>query len=134
MGQSSLSALLAKLKHAWLAQSTLNMEAIETFEFRGLIGGRALFSITTNEFMHALRDIGWREAHNAHILQKLRERGRLWGINTPEDFARALRNGYTILAHEGAKARVCCNGMCWVIFREAERTLITIRHPGNEQD
>lgn len=109
------------------------METIETFEFRGLIAGRALLSITTSEFMNALRDIGWREAHNAHILQRLRERGRLWGINTPDDFARALRHGYTIAVREGAQARVCCHGSCWVIFRGAERTLITIRHAGIEQ-
>ena len=64
------------------------MDTIGTSVFRGLIGGRVL--------------IGWREAHNAHILQKLRARGGLWGINTPEDFASALRNGYTIPAGESA--------------------------------
>lgn len=108
------------------------MQEIENVEFGGLIGNRSLHAITTSEFVNALSKCGWREAHNGHILQKLRKRGLVWRINTLNDFARALRNGYTIPARDGAKARVCGGGSCWVIFREAERAFITIRHPRDE--
>jgi hypothetical protein len=53
-----------------------------------------------------------------------------WGIHTPNDFARALRNGWTQLADRGAQARVCCYGQCWVIYREETCRFITIRDPG----
>lgn len=105
------------------------MTGIDQIEFGGLIGNRMLASITTNEFMNALGKLGWGEATNGHILQKLRERGGRWGIRTPNDFARALRNGRTQPARDGAKARVCCNGQCWVIYREDICRLVTIRDP-----
>ena len=105
------------------------MAAIDDISFVGLIGNRQLESITTNEFMNALARCGWGEAHNAHILMRLRERGIRWGIFTPNDFARKLRDGYTINANDGAKARVCCNGECWVIYREDTCCFITIRDP-----
>jgi hypothetical protein len=105
------------------------MTAIDQIEFRGLIGNRLLASITTNEFMNALAAFGWGEAHNGHILQKLRERGSRWGIRTPNEFARALRNGRTQWADDGAKARICCNGQCWVIYREETQRFITLRDP-----
>ncbi len=62
-----------------------DMAAIDDISFVGLIGNRQLESITTNEFMNALARCGWGEAHNAHILMRLRERGIRWGIFTPND-------------------------------------------------
>ncbi len=103
---------------------------IGEIEFRGLIGNRPLNEITTNEFMNALKANGWGEAHNAHILMRLRERGPLWGIRTPNDFARALRDGWTAPAAGGAQLRECGNGQFWVIYREQDNQFITIRHPG----
>jgi hypothetical protein len=105
------------------------MPAIDQIEFVGLIGNRPLSLITTNEFMNALEKNGWGEAHNAHILQRLRERGSRWGIITPNDFARALRDGRTMPANEGALARVCCHAQCWVIYRDDTCRFITIRDP-----
>jgi hypothetical protein len=101
---------------------------IDQIEFVGLIGNRLLTEITTNEFMNALAKNGWGEAHNAHILMRLRERGPLWRIWTPNDFARALRDGMTIPDREGASRRVCCHGQCWVIYRGDRSRFITIRH------
>ena len=79
--------------------------------------------------MNSLSQNGWGEAHNGHILQKLRERGARWGSHRPNDFARALRNSWTRRADNGAKARVCCNDQCWVIYREETGRFVTIRHP-----
>jgi hypothetical protein len=66
---------------------------IDRIEVVGLIGNRPLPHVTTNDFMNALARNGWGEARNAHILMRLRERGHLWGIRTPNDFARALLYG-----------------------------------------
>lgn len=101
---------------------------IDRITFVGLIGNRRLDQITTNEFMNALAKNGWGEATNAHILQRLRERGSQWGILTPGDFARALRDGHSIPAGEGAVCRECCHGECWVIYRAETSRFITIRH------
>ena len=103
---------------------------IDELEFRGLIGNRPLRAITMNEFINALAQNGWREAHNAHIYQRLVERGPQWGINTANDFARALRGGVTQAADGGASRRVCRGNAFWVIFRGNE--FITIRHPAEE--
>lgn len=102
--------------------------SIDQIEFVGLIGNRLLTQITTNEFMNALARNGWGEAQNAHILMRLRERGPLWGILTPNDFARALRDGETLPGRDGAQCRSCCYGQCWVIYREDLGRFITIRH------
>ncbi len=102
---------------------------IDRIEFTGLIGNRLLTEITTNEFMNALAKSGWGEAVNAHILQRLRQRGHLWGILTPNDFARALRNGRTVPDRDGSMRRECCQGLCWVIYRAETCRFITVRHP-----
>lgn len=102
---------------------------IERIEFVGLIGNRLLTQITTNEFMNALGKLGWGEAPNAHILQRLRERGAAWGIRTPNDFAQALRDGRSVPADQGAMRRECRAGLFWVIYRAETSRFITIRHP-----
>ena len=104
---------------------------IDQIEFVGLIGNRLLTQITTNEFMNALSKNGWGEAQNAHILMRLRERGPLWGILTPNDFARALRDGTTLPDRDGALRRACCQDRCWVIYRGDLSRFITIRHPSH---
>jgi hypothetical protein len=103
------------------------MRTIDQIEFRGLIGNIRFQAITEAEFRNALGKCGWREAHNGHIYKRLCERGPRFGILTPNDFARALRDGQTRMAGGGGKARVCCQGQCWVIFREEDCSLITIR-------
>ncbi len=101
---------------------------IDQIEFVGLIGNRLLTQVTTNEFMNALARNGWGEAHNAHILMRLRERGHWWGIGTPNDFARALRSGMTVPDPDGCLRRLCCQGQCVVIYRGDLGRFITIRH------
>ena len=94
--------------------------------FEGGIVNRTWDEITMNEFVNALNKCGWREAHNAHIYQRLRERGPFLGVFTPGDFARALRDGYSLPARDGATARVCWQGRFTVIYKAAERALITL--------
>jgi hypothetical protein len=104
--------------------------SIDQIEFGGQIGNMPFPSITINEFINALAKNGWREAHNAHIYQRLLQRGPVFGLATPNDFARALRDGYSIPSRDGATARVCRGGAYWVIYRDTE--LITIRHPAEQ--
>ena len=106
----------------------MKTNTIDQIEFRGLLGNRPFASILMNEFINALRLNGWREAHNAHIYQRLLQRGVEFGLRTPNDFARALRDGRTLPAEGGASVRICHGGQCWVIYRDHE--FITIRHPG----
>lgn len=102
------------------------MACIESIKFAGLIGNKPWAEITVTEFLEALAKNGWREAHNAHIFKRLAERGPGLGIRTPNDFARALRQGHTEEGKDGAKTRVCAGGKFQVIFRD--NCLITIRH------
>ncbi len=106
------------------------MASIDKLNFKGAIGNMPWKDITMNEFINALKESGWREAHNGHIYKRLVERGAALGIKTPNDFARALRDGTTEDAEDGASRRVCRGGNCWVIFRGG--SLITIRHPKEE--
>ncbi len=101
---------------------------IDAIEFRGLIGNKTWDDITGLEFFHALEKCGWREAHNAHIFLRLRQRGPELGILTPNDFARALRDGSTIPAQNGALQRLCRApaGDFAVIYREG--AFITFVH------
>ncbi len=103
------------------------MASIENIKFAGLIGDKPWKEITVNEFMTALAKSGWKEAHNAHIFMRLSEKGPGFGIRTPNDFARALRNGTTEEAKDGAQARVCAGGKFQVIFRG--NCFITFRYP-----
>jgi|GEM_PF-6929477 hypothetical protein len=101
---------------------------IDALEFRGLIGNKTWDEITGPEFFTALEKCGWREAHNAHIFLRLCQRGPGLGILTPNDFARALRDGYTIPAGDGALERRCRarGGEFAVIYREG--AFITFVH------
>lgn len=91
--------------------------SIDSIEFRGLIGNKAWHEMTGPEFLDALEKNGWREAHNAHIFMRLKQRGPRLGIYTPNDFARALRDGHTLPAERGALQRVCRGGDFVVIYR-----------------
>ena len=101
------------------------MNAIDKLTFTGALGDQEFKDMTVNMFTNALAKNGWREAHNGHIYKRLVERGARFGIKTPNEFARALRGGRTEDAEEGAKARVCCGGRCWVIYKEG--SFITLR-------
>src|SRR5436190_17356051 len=105
----------------------MSAKPIDALEFHGAIGNMPFGAITMNQFINSLNLNGWREAHNAHIYQRLVERGAALGVHTPNDFARALRDGQTLPAGNGASMRACRGGLFWVIFRDHQ--LITIRHP-----
>ena len=61
--------------------------------FSGLIRNRPLNQLTQQEVRNAMAQAGMREAHNAHFVSKLIERGSNFGIHTLDDLARALNNG-----------------------------------------
>lgn len=82
------------------------MAVISAIEFVGLIGNRPILQLHGPEFDNALAKAGWREAHNAHILKRLKERGPGIGINTLNDFARSLRIGEDAPNPSGGKRRL----------------------------
>ena len=61
--------------------------------FIGLIGNRPLVQLGHQQIRNAFAKIGLREAHNAHFIKRLIERGPQFGICTLNDFARAMNNG-----------------------------------------
>jgi hypothetical protein len=82
------------------------MSPISTIRFVGLIGNRPIRMLHGPEFNNALAKVGWREAHNAHILKRLKERGPSIGILTLNDFGRMLRNGADAPNPSGGKRRM----------------------------
>ena len=130
------------------------MLPLEEFEFRGLIGNRPFKEITGPEFDNALSKIGWRQAPagkkknytdensertRSHIFLRIRgtgkdKRGEVCGLLTPNDFARALRNGRSEPAGSGAKIRICTgrHGIEFhVVYREMkhEGWFVTLTFP-----
>jgi len=100
---------------------------IDQIQFTGLIGNQRWEEISVNQFMNKLKENGWDEVPNSHIFQRLKERGPRMGVLTPNDFARALRDGQTLPARDGAQKRVCRGGDIEIIFREDR--MITLRDP-----
>jgi hypothetical protein len=78
------------------------MNSIQRLVFKGAIGNMPWAKITMNEFINALNENGWREAHNGHIYQRLKERGARLGIKNPNDLARALSRAKPEKAENGA--------------------------------
>lgn len=62
-------------------------------QFAGLINNRPLVGVGQQEIRNAFAKVGLREAHNRHFISRLIERGPRFGINTLNDFARALNGG-----------------------------------------
>ena len=102
---------------------------IDAFAFEGNAGSYPFHAVTGNQWDNALHRIGWREAHNAHVLMRLKEKGRgaAFGLFTLQDFARAIKGGYSIPAKNGAFARICCGGRFSVIYKDRE--FITLSGP-----
>jgi hypothetical protein len=97
--------------------------SIQKLAFKGLIGNMPWAKITMNEFINALEENGWREAHNGHIYQRLKERGPRLGIKTPNDLARALSKCKPEPADGGAMQ--CVLGDASLIYRG--NSMITFR-------
>jgi hypothetical protein len=107
----------------------MTKSAIDELEFRGSIGNTPFWAMTMNRFINALNGNGWREGsytREYHFFSSLVKRGAELGIRTPNELARALRDGYTRPVKNGYFCRVCRGGTCWVIFKGNE--FITIRH------
>lgn len=102
------------------------MPTIEMLSFRGLIGNTEFQDITGPDFMNALHTAGWREAHNAHIFRRLRERGAHLGIRTPNDLVRAIGRGTTQRQADGTCLRAICQGRAVIVYRETTGALITL--------
>jgi hypothetical protein len=101
--------------------------SIQKLVFKGLIGNMPWAKMTVNEFINALEENGWREAHNGHIYQRLKERGPRLGIKTPNDLARALSRSKPEPADAGAMQCVfhASGGDSCLVFRGT--SLITFR-------
>lgn len=99
--------------------------AIDRFAFGGNDGSYTVEEITGNQWDNALKRIGWREAHNAHMLKRLKERGASFGVRTLNDLAQALRGGVSEDANSGAMARISKNGRFRVIYKNNEFITLT---------
>ena len=99
---------------------------IDRFAFVGSLGSYTFRDITGGQWDNALRRIGWREAHNGHLLMRLKQqdRGQAFGLYTLDDFAAVIRAGYT--APSGtALARICGNRAFMVIYRACSFITLT---------
>ena len=67
----------------------------------GLIRNRPLGQLTQDQVRKALAQAGLREAHNGHFVSRLIARGPSVGINTLDDFARALNSGVATAGRDG---------------------------------
>jgi len=86
-----IRALLVALRAA--TTTSVRVATIGRIAFVGLINNRPLAQLTQQEIRNAFAKIGLREAHNAHFISRLIERGPQFGIHTLDDLARALNNG-----------------------------------------
>lgn len=97
--------------------------------FTGLIRNRPLKDLTQQEIRQALAQAGMREAHNAHFVSRLVSRGPSFGINTLDDFARAVNNGALQVGKEAGTLEIVIDGGRAAIV-VSERTLHLITFSG----
>lgn len=94
--------------------------------FIGLIGNRPLAQLGHQQIRNAFAKIGLREAHNAHFIKRLIERGPQFGIRTLNDFARAMNNGVARTgAQKGTTEIVFPNGRAAAVIN-ASGELVTL--------
>ncbi len=94
--------------------------------FTGLIKNRALNTLTQQEVRNAFAKVGLREAHNSHFISRLISRGPQFGINTLDDFARALSNGTAQAGRQAGTIEIVLpNGRAAIVVKEATGDLIT---------
>lgn len=83
--------------------------------FGGLIRNQPFHQLTQQQIRNALKDAGLREAHNAHFISRLVERGPSFGMNTLDDLARAMNNGIARAGRDGTVEIVIPNGRAAII-------------------
>ena len=88
--------------------------------FVGLIGNRPLIQLGHQQIRNAFAKVGLREAHNAHFIKRLIQRGPHYGIRTLNDFARAMNNGVARAgAQKGTTEIVFPNGRAAAVVNAA---------------
>ena len=95
-----IRSIIAALKNS--SGSSVRVTSYGRIGFVGITGNRPLVQLTHQEIRNAFAKIGLREAHNAHFIKRLIERGANYGIRTINDLARALNNG---VARVGKQSR-----------------------------
>jgi hypothetical protein len=97
-------------------------------EFVGLIKNRSLGGLTHQEIRNAMTRVGLREAHNAHFIMRLIERGPDCGINTLDDLAKSFNDGATRPGEQtGTTDIILRNGRAKVVLNTAGE-LVTFTH------
>ncbi len=75
------------------ARTTVAVSSYGRIAFTGLIRHRQLTQLTHQEIRNAMTQAGMREAHNAHFISRLIERGSSFGLKNLDDLATAINNG-----------------------------------------
>ena len=94
--------------------------------FVGLIRSRPLASLTHQEIRNAFAKIGLREAHNSHFISRLVSRGPKFGINTLDDFARAVNNGVVQLGRQQGTVEIVVPGSRFAVIVNKLGELVTL--------
>ena len=108
--------------------NTVRVAAFGRIAFVGLIKNRPLVELTQQEIRNAFAKVGLREAHNSHFISRLVERGPQLGIQTLDDFARALNNGVARVGRDRTIEIMIPNGRAFIVMNEAGE-LITLTYP-----
>jgi hypothetical protein len=93
--------LVKKLIRTAASAAGSPVRGLGRLSFRGLDRGRPLGDLTHQEVRSLLAQAGAREAHNAHFVKRLVERGPLFGVRTMDDFARAFNAGTVLAGRHG---------------------------------
>jgi hypothetical protein len=108
--------------------NTVRVAAFGRIAFVGLIKNRPLVELTQQEIRNAFAKVGLREAHNSHFISRLVERGPQLGIQTLDDFARALNNGVARVGSQAGTIQIVIpNGRAFIVMNEAGE-LITLTY------
>lgn len=98
---------------------------LETIRFQGLIRNRSLRTLTSHEFVNAIRRCGWKEGTGTHFLQQLKEDGPTRGITTLGHLERAIRRGRSEAGRDGSTLHRICNESAYIVYNASTRVLVT---------
>lgn len=93
--------------------------------FSGLINKRPLAQLTHQEIRNAFAKVGLREAHNAHFISRLKERGVSFGIRNLDDLARVINNGTMQVGRQAGTVEIVAPGGRFAIVANRAGELIT---------
>jgi len=108
------------------ARSPVLVSRFGRIAFRGLIGNRHLARLGHQEVRNALAKVGMREAHNAHFVKRLIQRGPQWGINTLNDLARGINSGVARIGSKAGTTEIVLPGERVAIVLNSAGELITL--------